>query len=161
MWKAKSYTVRPESYYTGIYDSTTDTGESSPIWSVRFMEHRPPSAIEIIEGVATVLALTRTSTIHTYTLEAETKTRLLENTLFFPGWRVYVDGNETPVEFQDPSYRGLMTFWVEPGNHDIRIEFTQTKLRRVAEAISLTGLFVFLITITIGAWQSKRTLRSR
>ena len=36
-WKAKDYLNKPESFYTGIYESTTDTGESSPRWSVRFM----------------------------------------------------------------------------------------------------------------------------
>ncbi len=48
MWHPKAYVVHNESFYTGIYFSTTDTGESSPIWSVRFMEHTPASPLMVI-----------------------------------------------------------------------------------------------------------------
>lgn len=160
MWKAKSYTIRPQNYYTDVYDSTTDTGESSPIWSVRFMESRPFRAIQVIEGEATVSATIRSSTVHAYTINSLKKSRIVENTLYFPGWRVFVDDVPVYVEFQDPAYRGLMTFWLEPGIHTVRVEFTQTKLRRTADFISITGLFILIIVSTIHLWQKQKRKRS-
>ena len=47
-WHAKDYLVKPESFYTSTYIGTTDTGESAPIWSVRFMAQKPKSHIEVI-----------------------------------------------------------------------------------------------------------------
>lgn len=153
MWRGQSYIIKDDAYYQGIYDSTTDTGESSPIWSVRFMEHRANAPIELIEGQAKVSTFSRTSTFHKYLVNAKTKSRLVENTLYFPGWEVIVDGFKAPVEFQDPNYRGLMTFWVEPGEHTISVRFGDTKLRRVANLISIFG-FCFLIgTATIRLWK--------
>lgn len=52
MWKVQAYLFKSESFFTGIYNGTTDTGESSPIWSVRFMEHQPIAPLEFINGKA-------------------------------------------------------------------------------------------------------------
>lgn len=152
MWRAKSYTVRPETHYTGIYDSTTDTGESSPIWSVRFMEHRAARPMEAVEGKAIVTSTKRATTVHEYLVDAKSDSRLAENTLYFPGWRVFVDGVDVQVEFQDPQYRGLMTFTVPQGEHAVRVVFGDTKLRRAATFISLLGLFAAILVGTIRLW---------
>ncbi len=156
MWKAKGYLVYPETYYNGIYNSTTDTGESSPIWSVRFMEQRAEAPIALIDGDARIQQTFRSSTIHEYEVHAKTKSRIVENTLYFPGWRVMVDEAEVPVEFQDPAHRGLMTFMVAEGYHKVRIEFGQTKLRRTADGISLAGLFTLLLATTIQLWTKRK-----
>ncbi len=57
--------------------------------------------------------------------------------MYFPGWKVYVDGLETATQFQDPNYRGLMTFPVTAGEHKIEAKFEDTKLRLVSEVLSL------------------------
>ena len=144
MWKAKEYQVKPERFYTDIYESTTDTGESSPIWSVRFMERRPAAPIEVIDGQVTITSLGRSTTLHRYEIAASKKTRIVENTLYFPGWKIYVDGVETLVEFQDPNYRGLMTFWVEEGTHMVEAVFGETKLRRTSNALSIIGIILLV-----------------
>ncbi|MFZ5845008.1 MAG: 6-pyruvoyl-tetrahydropterin synthase-related protein, partial [Patescibacteria group bacterium] len=137
MWRPKVYLQKPEDFYTGVYNSTTDTGESSPRWSVRFMEKRPKEVIEVAEGQASVTLGRRTTTEHNYVIKASTRARLVENTLYFPGWKVRVDGRQAEVEFQDPSYRGLMTFWVEEGTHEVSVRFGETKLRKAANLLAL------------------------
>ena len=143
MWNAQYYREYPESFFTSVYKGTTDTGESSPIWSVRFMEHEPSVPIEVIDGNAQVEFGLRNTTKREYKVNAQDKTRLLENTLYFPGWQVLVDGQQVPIEFQDPNHRGLMTFAVDSGVHMILVRFTRTKLRLYAELVSL-GAFVLL-----------------
>lgn len=149
-WHAKDYLIKPKSFFTGIYNSTTDTGESSPIWSVRFMEKRPKSEIEVIEGKATINKLSRASTKHEYEIIGNTKVRIKENTLYFPGWKVLIDGKRGNIEFQDPSNRGLITFYVEKGNHNIKLIFEETKLRTFANLISAISLIGLLFL-----WKSK------
>ncbi|MBI5123523.1 hypothetical protein HZA75_06720 [Candidatus Roizmanbacteria bacterium] len=144
-WHAKDYFYKPEVFYSGIYDKTTDTGESSPIWSVRLMEHRPGAHLEVIDGKAEIKEADRGSTVHNYKVLASKKTKLRENTLYFPGWSVLVDGREVPIEFQDPNSRGLMTFGVEGGSHIINITFKETRLRLIADILSLSSLFVLII----------------
>lgn len=152
MWHAQTYSQKQESFYTGMYEGTTDTGESSPIWSVRFMERKPVAPIEVIDGQATLTSLGRLTTLHRYEITATRKTRIVDNTLYFPGWKVSVDGADTPIEFQDPNYRGLMTFWVGVGKHTVEVRFGETKLRRTANYASLLGLLLLIGTITIRNW---------
>lgn len=149
MWRAKAYDVKPEDYYSGIYNSTTDTGESSPIWSVRFMEKRALAEYEVIEGEAVIQPFGRTTTRHEFVVEAATEARIVDNTLYFPGWDVSVNGrrldNIRELIFQDPSYRGLMTFRVPPGTSRVVVSFGETKLRKVANILSISGLVAIVL----------------
>lgn len=147
-WHARGFFDKPESFYKGIYEGTTDTGESSPRWSVRFMEKRPSEALAVIDGEATVEQKKRLSNAHLYMVDAKVKTRFSENTLYFPGWEILVDDKKVPVEFQDPEWRGLQTFWVDPGKHWILVRFVKTRLRMFADTVSflsILGLFAPLI----------------
>lgn len=143
-WHAKGFLQKEESFYTSVYDGTTDTGESAPIWSVRFMLERPKAPLEIIEGSAIIQALERTSIKHRYIVIAKEKTRLRENTLYFPGWFVHGNGRVLDIEFQDPQNRGLITFWVNKGTYDINIVFIETKLRFFANVVSGASLVLLL-----------------
>jgi len=140
-WHAKDYLIKPESYFSGVYESTTDTGESAPIWSIRFMEKFPDSPMAVIDGEADIELLKRQVNRHTYQVMVSKQSRLVENTLYFPGWKVLVDGQPVVIEFQDPSWRGLMTFNVSEGEHLVEVIFGETKLRQFANLISLGGLF--------------------
>jgi hypothetical protein len=141
---AKGYMLKNDAFWREVYNGTTDTGESSPIWSIRFMEHKPKAAMEVIEGGAEISAVSRTSTKHVYTVSAVTASRILENTLYFPGWVIAVDGRPISVEFQDPEYRGLMTFRIAPGNHTVVVSFEDTKLRLAANIVSLAGVGILI-----------------
>ncbi|MBI5449611.1 hypothetical protein HY948_04850 [Candidatus Gottesmanbacteria bacterium] len=145
MWHAQAYSIKPESYYTSVYEGTTDTGESSPIWSVRFMEARSKAALEAVEGLVTVTELSRSTTRHRYRVIASQKAKLVENTLYFPGWEVAVDGKPVFVEFQNPEWRGLMTFEVPAGEHQVEVRFQETKLRKAANAISVVGAILLIL----------------
>ncbi len=139
-WNAKGFQQKSDSFYNGIYNSTTDTGESSPIWSVRFMEKKAKDTIEIIEGEASIRKISRKSTKHSYEIVSQGNSRIKENTLFFPGWKVYVDGKNQDIQFQDPRHRGLMTFYLTSGKHSVDIIFKETKLRQIADLISVLSL---------------------
>lgn len=142
-WKPRDYLLKQEGFYKSVYNGTTDTGESAPIWSVRFMEKRPKAPAEVIAGTGVVSEISRSSTHRKYQIDAATKIRVRENTLYFPGWRVYVDGERyNGVQFQDPANRGLMTYYVQPGKHTVDVVFKDTRLRTVASYITLASLAI-------------------
>ena len=144
-WMPKGFLYKPESFYSGVYYGTTDTGESAPIWSVRFMEHTPKAPIQVISGQGKVRELDRKVTYRLYSFSSSQSARVVINTLYFPNWEVLVDGNSVPLQFQDPQYRGLITFNVPAGNHTIQAEFKDTKLREVTDFISAAFIFLVLI----------------
>ena len=143
-WYPKGYIRNPDVFYSGIYNGTTDTGESAPIWSVRFMEHQATTSSSVIEGNAEIMPVARNSTSHQYRMVATVPSRILENTLYFPGWNVSVNGENVPLEFQDPRFRGLITYFIPKGESIVQVVFSETKLRLVSDLISL-GTFVLLL----------------
>lgn len=146
-WKPKGYFEKPASFFTEVYNGTTDTGESSPIWSVRFMETRPKAPLEILEGGGIVKTISRNSTHHKYEVMTTFRSRLRENTLYFPGWKIYIDGkNYQGIQFQDPASRGLMTFYVLEGKHVVDVVFENTKLRTISNWVSLASLVVLIFS---------------
>lgn len=142
-WHANGFLLKEESFYTNIYPGTTDTGESSPIWSVRFMESEPNARLEIIAGKGQFSESIRTSTRHVYEMTIQSsKARIRENTLYFPGWEVLVDGQKTNIEFQDPANRGLITFFASEGKHLVEIAFKETRLRYLADVVSALSVVI-------------------
>lgn len=159
-WHAKGYSRYPESYYKDIYNGTTDTGESAPIWSVRFMEKKAKVQTYPITGDARITSLSKNSTSREYFIVAEVPSRILENTLYFPGWNVKVNGENAQLEFQDERYRGLITYFVPKGESRVRVAFTETKLRMAADVISIAGI-VLLVLYEVYLVSSKLWRRSR
>lgn len=145
----KSYAEKPESFFTGMYEGTTDTGESAPVWSVRYMLKRFDSPMEVITGNAQVIQENRLVTSHSYIISSQGESRILENTLYFPGWRITVDGKQADIQFQDPAYRGLMTFTVPDGTHSVNVLYQESKLRILGDMLSLIGIIGIAVLFAI------------
>ena len=139
---ANGFLQKEESFYTGVYNGTTDTGESAPIWSVRFMEKRPKARMEVISGKAQVKEIKRTMTVHNYEIVVSEKARILENTLYFPGWVVLANGKNTDIQFQDQNHRGLITFYLDKGKYDVEIIYKETKVRQLSNTLSFLSLVI-------------------
>ncbi len=145
-YQAKDYLLKPESFYSGIYYSTTDTGESGPRWSVRFMEHTASASSEFIEGIGSIHQTGRSSTKRQYSIKVDSSSaRIRENTLYFPNWEVFVNGKKVPVEFQDRLNRGLITYNIDKGENKVLIKFGDTKLRIISNLTSLTSLITLFV----------------
>lgn len=148
--KPKGYLYKSPDFYRGIYKSTTDTGESSPIWSIRFMEQIPKAPLDVIDGNAVILDQERNSTEHKYQITVNKKTLFRENTLYFPGWNIYANGNNINVEFQNMQYRGVMLFTLNKGTYLVDVIYKETKLRFYSDVISLVAIiFVIFLPITM------------
>jgi hypothetical protein len=159
-WHADGYLYKADGFFTTVYQGTTDTGESSPIWSIRSMEKQAKQPLEVIAGKATLQQLQRKITEHTYAVTALTNTAgLRENTVYFPGWEVDVDNKAVPIQYQDPNNRGVITFSIEKGKHIIAVVYKETKLRTLADLISLASLLVIIIFITIQSITKSSHLR--
>lgn len=140
--KPKAYQQKPEIFYTGIWDSTTDTGESAPIWSVRFMEQRPRAHLEVVDGNATIKELERKSTYHKYQLVVNKQTLFKENTLYFPGWEIKANRIPLNIEFQNMTYRGVMLFNLSKGDYILEVNQRESKLRLTSDIISFISLLI-------------------
>ncbi len=148
-WQPKGFLKENDDFFKYNYRGTTDTGESSPKWSIRGMEQKPKAAIELIGGIGSIKQLKRNSTTHVYEVSAENEIQLLDNTVYFPGWEIVVDKSEKAlIEYQDKNHFGLITFKIPKGKHVVEVRFTDTKLRSFANYLSLisfAALFGILV----------------
>lgn len=95
---------------------------------------------EIIAGNGVIVKRTELNSWRKYEINATTEVRLVDNTFYFPGWKVFVDAKEVPIEFQDMNYRGVITYNVPQGTHEVIVKFTDTKVRILANLISLVSI---------------------
>ncbi|MFC1727421.1 YfhO family protein [Patescibacteria group bacterium] len=73
------------------------------------------------------------------------ETDLKINTLYFPGWQAWIDDQITEVKITE---NGLMEIEVPAGDHQVKIEFKETALRKTANWISM-GSLIMLLTLTL------------
>lgn len=160
-WSAKDYQPYTDNYFEKIYAGTTDGGESSPIWSIRFMEKEPKEKVEVISGNADIKSFSENTTRKQFQISALEDSRIKVNTLYFPDWSVYVSGAEVPIEFQDQKQPGLITFNVPAGHHDVLVLFQQTKIRKVASGVTIiAGTLLVIVVVTCTAfilWRKKKS----
>lgn len=101
--------------------------------------------IGIISGTGKIISTTIHNSSRLYTLDAQTPLRVVDYTFYFPGWHVYVDGKDTPIEFQDPNYRGVITYTVPQGQHTIHVVSQDTSIRKLGKLLSVA--FIILLAV--------------
>ena len=106
----------------------------------------------IISGKGVILQSKVNNSSRQYVVKAKTPIRMVDYTFYFPGWSVKIDGHTVPIQFQDPAYRGVITYDVPIGKHIVDLSYQPTLVRRVADVLT----FIFLATTLILLIMNKR-----
>jgi len=153
----KNFITYPNSSYffskenpQGIWMTTVWTGITQD-----YPDKNPQG--EIIEGQGKILNETLKNSSRTYIVDAKTPLEMVDHTFYFPGWTVLVDGVKTNIEFQNPEYRGVITYQVPAGKHTIQLIFEDTKVRLLGKIVSLVAL-ILLTTLFFLRKKIKRIL---
>lgn len=72
-------------------------------------------------------------------------TKATVNTIYYPGWVLYVNNIKTPIEYKDT--RGLMGFSVPKGEDTIELKFGETPLRLISDCITILAGMISLWVI--------------
>ena len=146
----KNYVQFPETRYQSAIVNPHGT-DMNTIWSGPSYAYFPTSQkAEIIEGEGIISDLQVTPTRRIFSINAQTPVRISDNTFYFPGWRLFVDGKEIPIEFQDQNYRGVITYRLPAGDQKVDLVYQNTKIRLVGKLVSvltlmgIVGSFLFL-----------------
>lgn len=150
----EGYDKVDEDYYWNFPLTSTYYGETDVIWTAGEAKQYPDSLIDVVSGEAKVKNVVKKNNSQSFEVSAVSPTTLVSNTVYFPGWSVYLvsDDKKTklPIQFQDPNHRGWIQFSVPKGSHRVNIIFEESKIRYVTNKISILGflsiviLFVFL-----------------
>lgn len=135
-----------EEYYWNFPLTTTYFGETDLIWSEGPAKQYPSRRVEVIDGKGTIGKMAKKSNMLAFKVYNETPIKVVAHVQYFPGWRAYVDGKKTPIEFQYGIYRGYIVFQIPKGQHEIKLSFGESKIRFIADILAVVG-FVVLVSL--------------
>ena len=147
--KIQNIEMKEDSFYLSYKGTTYYHGQASSIWTAGDFSSLPKEAYGIIGGVGKIKQIKRNSNVHEFSVDASTDLKIVDNTVYFPGWKVIVNGTKTPIQFQDPNYRGLITFNVPKGMRNIKVSFGESPVRVVSDYLSLVGLLAVVILFAL------------
>lgn len=145
----KNVTIYPEGYYYKTIDNVAAV-VLNPVWTAESQTYPVKSQKpEIIDGQGSIQSQSVTNSTRRYVINAQTDLRMVDYTFYFPGWKAYVDGKETVIEYQDPNYRGVITYFVPKGTHEVYLAFQESIVRIGANILSLVSLIIVLVCLVL------------
>lgn len=145
----KNYLVIPEREYF-FYQENLHANVMNTIWSGE-ARYYPVKTIkpEIVSGKGEFRIKEMKPSTRIYEINAKTNIRMVDYTFYYPGWHAYVDNQEVVIQFQDPTYRGTITYDVPQGNHLVRLAFTNTKIRTLGQIISVLSIILLIVSLNL------------
>lgn len=142
------FSYAEDQYFSTPYN--LHSNNLNTIWSGVTEEYpRKQEQFAIIEGSGKITQAQIKNSWRKYELENPQTVRMVDYTFYFPGWMVLIDGHPTTIQFQDPNYRGIITYQVPAGKHQVTVEYQNTKIRTLAQVISGIGIVIWL-TLSFG-----------
>lgn len=90
---------------------------------------------------------------YAYKIATAGETLLTANLFYFPGWKVYVNGEEVKPNISE---QGLMQFYLPKGQFLVDLKFENTPVRVVGNSLSILGLLLLGILIFLAISQTRR-----
>lgn len=109
----------------------------------------PKKHIEILKGQGEIKSVERNTVKHTYIISAKTPLLIKENTIYFPGWSVQIDGKPVHIQYEKPQYRGIMVFEAPVGLHYLEVSYRDTKYFAWAKKIDIIAYLAIATFFTI------------
>lgn len=152
----QQFVNRGDSYYLTNLATTTSSNELMPLWVAR----EPVSLFKdkvIAQGE--VKNLFYSSNKVSFDTNLETSQQIVVNQIYYPGWSAYVDNKKQDISYKNPS--GVMMVSVPEGAHNIVLTFSETKLRMVANTVSLLAAVALIGFGVSTIWNKRRSSRKK
>lgn len=156
IWLARnSWSV--ERYYPLIDVTKTTIGypgtltllqEETPKWYDIREAANPYNFATVVTGDADIKNMVWKTNYHKYSLNARRESIAKDKTMWWPGWKVYLDGKETKLfDPYSPQSLGVLTFSVPVGNHIIESKLTEPPLNLISNVISGISIIALVILL--------------
>lgn len=138
--RPKEFNNVTDDFYLTNESTTTIKDEYMPIWVKEKPKGRYSEKVEVRNGEATVEILSQKPHHLSLIVDSLTPATIQANTVYFPGWKVFVNGQEQMIKYQENN--GLIVFDVNRGLHQVEVVFAETLIRLTADMISLISFLV-------------------
>jgi hypothetical protein len=142
----------------GMTAWTEEMPPTSPLVD-QYLAGRPLVTAEALAPEATVEMIRAGGASDELSVRSPDGTALQFYTYYFPGWRVYLDGERLPEAALRPeTVYGLLTVDVPPGEHRVLLRWGDTPLRLAGKALTLACLAGAVVLLVVG-WRRGRQER--
>lgn len=112
----------------------------------KIKNNNSPEKAVILSGKGNIEILKWKSEEKAIKITAKEPLTLRIRTFNFPGWKAYIDGNQTEIKREDGS--GAMLINIPAGDHTLELRFEDTPIRYYSKIISLVSFFsIALLTL--------------
>ncbi len=143
--KPKKFIDHGDNYYFTNDATTTSSSELMPLWVKEFPLQRANEKVLILQGEGKVNILEHNSKLIKFNANLSSDSLIRINTIYYPGWNFKIDGASKEVNYSNNS--GVMDIKVSKGKHLVTGSFSETRIRLIADLITVIGVF-FVIIIT-------------
>lgn len=128
--------------YTGTSNSDN---EYRPKWDDGGIVNSILPEASILDGKGELKIINSKSNLLALAVRADDDVRLDVNILYFPGWKIFIDGKEN--KFKYAGEKGIMRVDLEKGYHMAEARFSEPPLAVVGDFISIGSLIVLISLI--------------
>ncbi len=143
-----------DSVYATNPATTTVKNEYMPIWVKQFPSSQYEKKIETINGVGEVTNLVEKSNKISFDISNNSATDLRINTVYYPGWKAYVENIEVQIDHDNS--KGVMDIPISRGKKNVRLVFSETPVRLIADLISGLAVLVLMLYPFWGRYKFKK-----
>lgn len=131
---------RGEEFYITNEATTTSSDELMPIWVKLKPKKHYDEKVKVVSGNAEIVNLQFNSKQLTFDFKAQSDVTFQINTIYYPGWRAFVNYEEVPISY-DNSY-GVMNITAVQSRNKATLDFSDTPVRTAANLISIGSVLV-------------------
>ncbi|MBI2010426.1 MAG: hypothetical protein HYS86_04615 [Candidatus Chisholmbacteria bacterium] len=139
--KTETQFSKSDSFYATNEDTTTVKQEYLPLWVKVPPRARTGDRVTFLSGRGVVADLKETNRIISFRLEASENAKVQIAQIYYPGWQATVNGQVVQLDYGDT---GLMSVSLGQGVSFVSFRFGETRLRSLANWLSLTTLLGIL-----------------
>lgn len=125
-------------FYLVLERTTNLADEYTPKWAPKYLMKKPIiTKVQYTDDAAVITVHHNRSNYLDATVEASKSGQVKINTVYYPGWSVYVDGKKVPLNYESS---GFMEIKLDPGKYYVEAKFGETPLRLFSDGMSLISL---------------------
>lgn len=142
--KSAYYLEREDQHYitrSNFIDGTNSPGNAfNTIWMKNAQKSKSKAFFS--RGDGNIKFNQVKSTNYNFNVSVKTDSEITINTAYFPGWKVYDNGKNIETKITSS---GLFSFSVSKGEHNIKVKFEDTLLRKLSVIVSIASIAFLLL----------------
>jgi hypothetical protein len=139
----REFIDKDEGFYSTNEATTTVQDEYMPAWVKEKPMMRAEQKIELMRGEAKIENIFYNNKNITFDVNAKNNVLLRINTIYWPGWEVFVDNKKIEISYNNP--KGVIELKMPKGNHQVTAEFSETRMRLFADIISIISFLLLIL----------------